>query len=73
MGAGLKPIKTRKNFNMGEIGKILVFLGFYENLEEKPENPIFFPEIPKYLKKRYDLIRVLTINYRNFFKKLDCG
>ena len=32
---------------MGEIGKILVFLVFYENFEEKPEKPIIFSEIKK--------------------------
>ena len=41
---------------MGEIGKILVFLVFYENFEEKPEKPIFFSRNPKILKKeiRFD-------------------
>ena len=34
--------KTRKIFNIGEIGKILIFLVFYENFEEKPEKLIFF-------------------------------
>ena len=32
---------------MGEIGKILVFLVFYKNFEEKPEKPIIFSEIKK--------------------------
>ena len=35
---------------MGEIGKILVFLVFYENFEEKLENP-YFSRNPKILKK----------------------
>ena len=58
---------------MGEIGKILVFLVFYENFEEKPEKPIIFSEIKKIKVKVQSVARKTSQTRASNEKKLEFG